>query len=51
MLWCECFLQVFIIEIKKGFSIELSESIPVVASISPLFSIIFPVNLNGLETN
>ena len=51
MLWCECFSQVFIIKIKKGFSIELSESIPIVPSISLLLLIIFPVNLNGLEMN
>ena len=51
MLWCECFSQVFIIEIKKGFSIELSESIPIVAFISLFLLIIFPVNLNGVEMN
>ena len=51
MLWCECFSQVFIIKIKKGFSIELSESNLILASISLLLLIIFPVNLNALEMN
>ena len=51
MLPCESFSQVFVMEIKKRFSIELSESIPIVASISPLIFTIFPVNLNGLEMN
>ena len=59
MLRCECFSQVkksrlrkiINIEIKKIFSIELYESIPIVASISLLLLIIFSVNLNGLEMN
>ena len=51
MLWCECFSQVFIIKIKKAFSIELSGSNPIVASVSLLLLIFFPVNLNGLEMN
>ena len=38
-------------EIKKRFSIELSESISIIASISPLIFTIFPVTLNGLEMN
>ena len=49
MLWCESFSQLFVMEIKKRFFIELSESIPIVTSISPLIFTIFPVNLNGLE--
>ena len=51
MLWCESFSQVFVMEIKKRFSFELSESILIVASISPLIFTIFLVNFNGLEMN
>ena len=51
MVWCEYFSQVFIMEIKKRFPIEHSESIPIVASISVLIFTIFPVNLKGLEMN
>ena len=51
MLWRESFSQMFIIDIKKAFSIELSEIIPIVVSISLFLLIVFCVSLNALEMN